>query len=221
MYWWVLDIIIAALLILGFFVYYRKGLLAAAVGIIGAIASLLIAFWASEKLTPFVYDNFVENKLGSFVQEKLVDGGSDYLSGLLGTDVDLSGITGTGGEDGVEGEKTGGIIGETVASNARNIVRTVLAIIIFALALLITRLLARLLRRANDVPLLGSVNKLFGGVLGLAMGALWCYIFVSVCALIIKVSMNSLGWLNSDMVDKSILFSLIYPYNLLNALASA
>ena len=51
--WWILDLILLVLLLAGFLVYFNKGLLAAVVGIVGTLAAVLIAFWASGVLTPY------------------------------------------------------------------------------------------------------------------------------------------------------------------------
>lgn len=231
MYWWILDLIIVVLLAVGFFVYFRKGLLAAVVGIVGTLLAVLVAFWASDKLTPYVYDTFVKDKVVGYVQEKLVDGGSEKLSQIFGTEIDLSAVFGDSDTPAEAGEApagaeapaaesaAGAIADSTLGATVRGVVRTLLAIIIFFLALLIIRLIVSLLQRANKIPLLGAANKLLGGALGLAMGALWSYIFVSACALAISVSLDSLSWLNTDMVDRTLLFSLIYPHNLLKLLA--
>lgn len=226
--WWILDLILLVLLLAGFLVYFNKGLLAAVVGIVGTLAAVLIAFWASGVLTPYVYDNFVKDKVVAYAQEKLVDGGSEKLSQLLGTDIDLSAIfgdseTADAAVEAVAGsdEASGAIVESTLGTTVRGVVRTILAIIIFFLALLIIRIIVSLLQKANKLPVLGAANKVLGGVLGLAMGALWCYIFVTACALAIKISLNSLSWLNTEIVDRTLLFSLIYPYNLLDLLAAA
>ncbi len=220
MYWWVLDLIIIVIMLGCFFAYYRKGLLSALVGIIGVIAAFMLAFWVGGKLAGPIYDNLVRDKLVQAASEKIEQGSEDVLSQLTGKDVDLGEVF--GGEQGDSTESAAEkLVDSTVGSGARNAVRTGVTILTFFVALIIINWIESLLRTANGIPLIGPLNRLFGGVLGLAAGAFWSYLFVSLCALVIRVSLDSLSWLNSSMVDSTVVFSLIYPYNLLNYIAGA
>ncbi|MEG0751355.1 MAG: CvpA family protein [Oscillospiraceae bacterium] len=230
MYWLMLDAIILLLCLLGFYIYYRKGLLAAAVGIIGGVAALLLAFWASDRLTPFVYESVVKDKLLAQVEQKIQDSGgvatmldeNSIIAALFGKEESSNAADAPAGPDAENATGVSETIVEgTVGSTVRNIVHSAIAIAVFIAAIIVINLLVGILRTANKVPLLGPLNKILGGVLGLAVGALWCYIFVSVCALFIKSSGDTLTWLNSEIVDRTFLFSLIYPHNLLNVIAAA
>ena len=113
------------------------------------------------------------------------------------------------------------VVDAAIAPTAQTAVRYVLFLLFFLLLLLVFGLLTKALRAANKAPLLGTANRLFGGVLGLACGVLAAFLYVSLCALVVISTNDTLSWLNTDLISQSRLFSLAYPYNLFELLGAA
>ena len=214
MYWWILDIVILILFLASFIANYRKGLLAAALGAVGVVIAIFIALWGGEKLTPIVYDGFIKDKIETMasttgdIAESTV---TDALGDTVGSVVDSVG-------------SAIGAAAENVANNvadasARSVVKAVLTGLIFFFTLIIIRALARGLRQTNKIPVLGSINKLLGGMFGLVMGMIWAYTFVSACAIVIWLTNDGLSFLNTAVVDETYIFGAIFPYNILNVIA--
>ena len=214
MYWWILDIIIAVIFIVCFAVNYHKGLLAAALGTVGVVIALFVALWAGEKLTPAVYDGFIKDKIASVAAATGDVTGStvtDALGDTVGSVVDSVGSA--------IGSAASNVANSVVDASARSVTKAILSGFIFCLALIVVRALARGLQQTNKIPVLGAANKLLGGAFGLVMGMVWAYVFVSVCAVIIRLTHNELGFLNTAIADQTYLFGAIYPYNILSVIA--
>ena len=211
---WILDGVLLLLVVVCFFTYSKRGFLSAVVGIIAVLAALLFAYWASGALAEPLYESLVRGRLIESVGEQLASseaGGA--VSAALGGIGALFGLT----EDalaGASGMPADAFVDTVLAESAINIMRTLLFLLLYLVIAAILQGLARGLRRANDVPLLGLANRLGGGVIGIAIGLFYGFLFVSACALTILMTKDSLGWLNTTVVSESRLFSLAYPYNL-------
>lgn len=211
---WILDGVLVLLVVVCFFTYSKRGFLSAVVGIVAVVAALLLAFWASGVLAEPLYESLVRGRLIESVGEQLAasEAGGVVSAALSGVGA-LFGLT----EDalaGAAGMSAEAFVDTVLAENAINVVRVLLFLILYVIAAAILQSLARGLRKANDVPLLGLANRLGGGVLGVAVGLFYGFLFVSACALTILLTKDSLSWLNTGIVSESRLFSLAYPYNL-------
>ena len=69
-------------------------------------------------------------------------------------------------------------------------------LVIFLVAMVIVRALAKLTRNVNRVPVVG-------GVLGAAEAFLLCYLIGMAAAVLITFSENEWSWLNTAVVQKS------------------
>lgn len=211
---WILDGILLLLVICCFFTYSKRGFIGAVVGIIAVVAALLLAFWASGVLAPPLYNALIRERLIESVTEQLrAPAESGGIPPVL---VELGALLGLGADAaaGLAGQPAQTLVDAALAEPVLNLTRTVLFLILYAIAAGILQSLARGLRRANDLPLLGLANRLGGGVLGIAVGIFYGFLFVSACALVITLTHDSLGWLNTQIVAKTRVFSLAYPYNL-------
>lgn len=94
--------------------------------------------------------------------------------------------------------------------------RSVMFVIIFIVSLFALKIAESLLTKViNKIPVVGLANKVLGGVMGMVLGFVYSYLAVSLCAIIIVSTNNSLAWLNTGIIDKTFLVSMVYKYNLL------
>lgn len=211
----VLDAVLVLILLVGFIAGWRRGFLSALVGAAALAASALLANWGSLQLAEPAYERFVRPRLVALVQQKLA-GGASSAGGLFGRL--LAGVT---LRTGTAADAAEAVVDAAIAPTAQTAVRYVLFLLFFLLLLLVFGLLTKALRAANKAPLLGTANRLFGGVLGLACGVLAAFLYVSLCALVVISTNDTLSWLNTDLISQSRLFSLAYPYNLFELLGAA
>ena len=156
------------------------------------IALILFVVIRSVGRAAWVYDGFLAEKLQTAV--------SDALQQKLQTFVELL--------DRIDPTNT-------IITSAGDALRTVMValltmvafLIIFLLAMVIVKALARLTRNVNRVPVVGGVNRLLGGVLGAAEAFLLCYLIGMAVTVLITFSENGWSWLNTAVVQKSTLLN--------------
>lgn len=184
-----------ALIALILFVVIRsvgRGFVSSFIHLLGLAASCIVAALLSGRAAAWVYDGFLAEKLQTAV--------SDALQQKLQTFVELlDRIYPT----------------NTIITSAGDALRTVMValltmvafLIIFLLAMVIVKALARLTRNVNRVPVVGGVNRLLGGILGAAEAFLLCYLIGMAVTVLITFSENGWSWLNTAVVQKSTLLN--------------
>ncbi len=215
----ILDVIVAALAVICFIVGWKRGLISTLLGLAGFAIALLGSWWASGKLAAVIYDRFMKDKLVDALSQKIANDAVE--SGTWGV---LNGfinkiLTGAAGESTGAASET--IVDGMLAEPATALVRAILFIVLFLVLLLVVKLIARAFKGLNKVPVIGGVNRIGGGVIGLAEGLLFCYLVVAVVAIIVTLTADSLGWLNTGVIGESRLFSLLYNFNPLKAIADS
>ena len=172
-----------ALIALILFVVIRsvgRGFVSSFIHLLGLAASCIVAALLSGRAAAWVYDGFLAEKLQTFVE---------LLDRIDPTN--------------------------TIITSAGDALRTVMValltmvafLIIFLLAMVIVKALARLTRNVNRVPVVGGVNRLLGGVLGAAEAFLLCYLIGMAVTVLITFSENGWSWLNTAVVQKSTLLN--------------
>ena len=87
-------------------------------------------------------------------------------------------------------------------------ISVVLFILCFVAIRLVCGLLARLFKTVNKVPVLGSANRLAGGVAGVAIGAINIILLSFLCSIIVIITGDGLSWLNSQVISGSQILAL-------------
>lgn len=195
--------IILDLLLVGLFVFivirsYFRGFVRTVVELVGYVLVSVLAFACSQPLAQGIYHTFIEasvvesaqsaidTHLGSSAAEaagsfwaQLPDFVTDGASSLGITEEGLTAAL-EQGLDGSEG-MAGAVAGYVAEPIITGLIQIILALVILLLGMVIVRLIARAVNRVFQLPVLGTVNRVLGGVLGLAKG---CLITVLVCWLI-------------------------------------
>lgn len=115
-----------------------------------------------------------------------------------------------------------GNVDQTVSALEENVVAPVIKgfmkIVFFVILLFVLRLVVRpvseLFKGVNKIPVIGPVNSLLGGLLGVAEGLIAVYALALVVRLVVYLTDGSLMFINSETVGKSQLFGLIYNLDL-------
>lgn len=104
-----------------------------------------------------------------------------------------------------------GIVAPAVKQILRGIIWSVLMIIL----LLISRIIAHVFEGVNKVPVIGPVNAVLGGVLGLCEGTVFVYIIAQVIRLTCYLTSNSLMFLNTETVLNTYLFKYLFYFDIM------
>ena len=217
---YIVDIVVAVCLLGYIIVGIKKGFINSLFGFASTLVSLILAISLCK-----VVLNATDGLFG--LQKSLEKSCENMLDGLKGFDVDISNQN---LEDAVEDKSLPSFIlslvikqykgkeleaGTTLAMLAGNVLAKLIAtlitgIVLFFLAKLVLRLLRGLIMLlVSKLSLLGAVNHLLGGVLGLIQGALILYAVLSVLSLIPADGI-------AKYLDSSVLAGLLFKYNPLN-----
>ena len=201
--------------------YAHKGFVAGIVHLVGNLLSLFVAWFASSRISPAVFENFFKNGLvdktrlliesqGDINLEMLVERFAGFLpdslkqnilqaaAGLMDTSTPNAALT---------------VVETIIAPLLVPIISVVVFFITFALCRLVVSLLAAVLTTLNHVPILGSMNKLLGFVTGLGAGIINVVILLCAAwAAVIILGGKNPYW-NEAILAKSWFYRLFAPYN--------
>ena len=186
------DLALAALILYVMIRSIGRGFVSSFIHLLGLAAACIVAALLSGKAAAWLYDGYLAERLQTAV--------SDTLRQKLATFVELL--------DRIDPT-------DTISAAAGDALRTVMVafltmvafLIMFLLAMLIVRALAKLTRNVNRVPVVGGVNRVLGGVLGAAEAFLLCYLLGMAVTVLITISENRWGWLNTAVVQHSTLLN--------------
>lgn len=176
------DVIFLALLIAAALLGRRRGFLASLVLLVGSVAAILGAAWAARTFAPALYDSAFAPLISEQVAAVLAEAGGDAAELLARLDFlpqsiaaalanVLSRVEGTAGPQAAE----------ALTPVILPLVQALLFLVVYLVLRALVRLVASLLRHLNAVPVVGSLNRVLGLVLGLGIGAVNCW----VCAMVL------------------------------------
>jgi uncharacterized membrane protein required for colicin V production len=194
MIWIAYDAIALLILIVSVLVLAGKGFISSLVGFGTFIVSLLVAFFVSGWLASPIYETLFRDRLYDSIAANTPNFFARVAGALLNAGA------------------------QSVDNSAVTLIRFVLFALLIMILYLSLRALAKLFQGVNEIPLIGGLNRVLGGILGLCLGVFICLIVGTLAAVLIGASKDALGWMNTDIMEDSVLFSVFYRYNFLNLL---
>lgn len=217
----ILDVILIAVIVLTAFHYKKKGFVAGLLDLVGNLLALLVAWIASDRISPTVFENFFKQglieKITQTVQEQgtsgltmLVENFSSILPGGMADEVtrSLQEILGSGAPD-----LAVRIVDTILTPLIVPMITVVLFFIAFAVCKLVISMLVAVLTNINKIPVIGSVNELLGILVGVAGGLLNVVLLLCLIWAVVAITNNNLPVLNNDMLSGSMMYSLFSKYN--------
>lgn len=217
----ILDVILIAVIVLTAFHYKKKGFVAGLLDLVGNLLALLVAWIASDRISPTVFENFFKQglieKITQTVQEQgtsgltmLVENFSSILPGGMADEVtrSLQEILGSGAPD-----LAVRIVDTILTPLIVPMITVVLFFIAFAVCKLVISMLVAVLTNINKIPVIGSVNELLGILVGVAGGVLNVVLLLCLIWAVVAITNNNLPLLNHDMLSGSMMYSLFSKYN--------
>ena len=217
----ILDVILIAVIVLTAFHYKKKGFVAGLLDLVGNLLALLVAWIASDRISPTVFENFFKQglieKITQTVQEQgtsgltmLVENFSSILPGGMADEVtrSLREILGSGAPD-----LAVRIVDTILTPLIVPMITVVLFFIAFAVCKLVISMLVAVLTNINKIPVIGSVNELLGILVGVAGGVLNVVLLLCLIWAVVAITNNNLPVLNHDMLSGSMMYSLFSKYN--------
>ena len=208
----IIDIIIIALIALGVFFGYKKGLVGILIGVASLILSIILAFVLQGPVSEYLYSTPV----GTSIESKVTEFVNDTLSSENNENVDSEDNTKKENDffskviqDATNSE-------DTVKEASKNITMFILKGItfigIFILVRIICYILQMILNVVFDLPILHSVNKFGGMAINLVATLLKLWILLAAIQLISSVV--AIDFI-TNLINKSYLTKLLYENNIL------
>ncbi len=207
----ILDIILVVVLILCVIEGYKKGFLKSLIGLIGKIASIIVATYLSLPIAQYLYDNIIAKRLASLVREALAvpnqaEALSEFLShptiAMLGS-VGISlpsaeQLIGLGEESAIQ-FFTSGAVGDFLSS----LIRGFAFILLMFLFSIVVSIVIRVVGGITRLPLIGTVDRTLGLMLGAIKGALWLFIIsvaIYVLAVVVQIELITTSTINNTYI---------------------
>ncbi len=192
---YILDIIIVALFVILVTLAYRKGFLSTIIDTFAVVVSAIVSFKIYESVAEKAYDLFVRNLVETRFTRVLdeISGGlsigekvSAMIDGLPQGAVKLAEVFGVTKSSVVASMASAGDlsndqliqlavdkIGHTIMINVTEFITFAVLFVLITLAL---KFVAGIMKKANDIPVLGKLNGVLGGVIGLVKAAAVLYV---------------------------------------------
>ncbi len=228
----VLDIGAILILLAGIFKGKRDGFLKSVILLVGGLISLVIAGLLSGWLSDWIYNSFLRDQIAASVQKAMQEHATGQLTdslegilaafggflGIIAKSFDLSSLQFSADQiekvlSGNLTELSGTLTDQVFGPPVKGLVTTIVFIILFALCLLVFRLIGKSLQAVNRVPIVGGINRLLGMVFGFFNGAFWLVILTIVFYLLLLVMGTQTGFFSQQTIEHSWLFGWIYQHN--------
>lgn len=211
---WIYDLLFLAVFAFAAVASWRKGFLAGLTELIGAVLGVGIAVWASRTLAPPIYDQFVSGSVSEKVETAVSQSGGDLAAAVQTLDF----LPDTVRENLAQlVQSAGNTLPDQISTALEPVLLPFVQVLLFVVLCMVVRwvfrLLVGLMRQVNGIPLLGGVNRLFGLVLGLATGALDCWLLALLLWFIASVTAGSLEFLTLHILDQSVGYSFFGSFN--------
>lgn len=217
----VFDLVMLALLLVVAFAYARRGFAAGLVQFVGNLASIIGALVLSHQASPLLFEKFFQNGFVTSIQNTLTAEGTvniqstiEKYAGFLPESIKESltasaaGLLDSGAPD-----MAVKLVDEVIAPLLTPIIAIVLFFVAFALCRLLVGLLVAVLTNVNRIPVMGSVNRFFGFLMGLLAGVVDLYLVLCAVWAVIVITGGSIGFLNDQALAGSITYSLFGRFN--------
>lgn len=226
------DLGIVALV--GLFAYsgYRKGLIISLVNVAGTIIACVVASILSSVLSTAIYTNFIEKAILSSVENaaetvpvnaEALEQAGEVLSNLPNALCNMLAFLGVN-SDGLASEMVSTNLGipelveSLVRPNAIRLISTILTVVLFIIITIVLKYAAHIATKALEAVKLGTVNKILGGIFGVAESA---FIIMVITLLVYFVTMfmspESCDYVN-DRINETMIYKVIYQYSMPDAI---
>lgn len=216
-----LDIALVGVVVFTVAYYMRRGFLAGLLGLVGNLASLALAWFISGRVSPTLFENFFKSGLidqtaqliseqGAAGVQAILDKFSAFLPASLLESItqQADSIFHSGAPD-----MALAIVENVVAPLVMPLIGVVVFFAVFVLGRVVISLLAAIFSNVNRVPLVGSVNKGLGAVIGLVAGLINVLMVLCVIWAIVVITGGSLPGLNDQALAGSHLYTFFSAYN--------
>lgn len=211
---------IAAVLVFLLFVHAgaSRGLIRTAISFAGYALAVAAANLLSPILAWGLYDKVVKdairlvilNRLGEYTgsgADEIASAIPDSLTRIMDGDI----LETVGGALGMEaGHLVDQLIDAALREPVLSILNSILFLLLFTIVLLVVRNLSRLFRGVYKIPVIGTLNTVLGGILGVLEAAAVLLVAALAMKLLIDFSGGGWFWLDTGIMDDTYIFRVFW-----------
>lgn len=209
---------------------YKMGFLRSVVLLIGYVASIIAALYLSNIIASYLYDNFIRvaiieniNQTMTAVTEGTITAAVPLILEMLPAFLSGTVLSSLGGQENVIKileEQTGGIVenlGIAVADFVvqpivYSLLQAVICLLIFIFCVIIVKIIAKIFKGFYAIPILGTLNCILGGILGIVQAGVYLLLFGLLADAVVALTSNSLSWFNDGILNSTIVFKYFYQF---------
>lgn len=229
----ILDIILIAIAAVLVIIGIRRGIARTLLNLLSVAVSGVLAYFVSKIAANWVYSSYISQTVtksvtdtvsgsarnAEIISQEAIDQLPEFIKALLRAfGIQPDSFAGSAAKAATE---SSGAIAQTVDNTIAPVVTAVLSVLsfvlLFVILLIVCKFISRKLVHVFELPVINSLNRLLGGVLGLLEGAAICYIGILVCRIILPLSAQPI--ITPEMIDASVVFKAMYYSDFINAVA--
>lgn len=231
--WWILDLIIVAIIATYVFLSAKRGFARTVVELVGYFLAVYLAFTLGGVLAETIYDGIVEPAIVETVADNITvtaDSGVDEavnnvwesLPGFVVNSAENFNITpDTLRSQIVENcanDATATAFAQSAAESIAKpviipLIKTVIGLILFIVLMFVVKILAKIINNAFKLPLIGGINRFLGGVIGFFKGSIISAIFVFVVLFIVSFTEEGFLFFTNESINQSVLFKFLAGFS--------
>ena len=215
----VADIIIIAVFALLFFIDFKRGIAITILNVAGVALTGFLAYHISNFLASWVYTAFVQQTLTTNLQQMIDTQGinsaiansfsalPNWVMGMLGFFLSIFGLDSSVYTNDFQVSNSAAAAVSTSVENLiqpviTGMFRLVIGVVISIIIFIIIKILVKKLARVFKIPVVKQINKLLGGVLGLAEAAILVFFAVNIFSGVLEFSNPEM--LNTPMISGAV-----------------
>lgn len=211
----VYDIVIVLMIVAVTSAAMKKGFAYTLVNFAGYIVSLFAAVIVSRPLTDTICSKLIEPSLYARLADTVGKAGNDIAAGIneftnslpaIAKNIfPLDSVSLSGGTESVIDTVSQSVIMPVV----ENIIYAISFIVVFSLLLFLVRRVADITKFVKYVPLVGFVNRILGGAMGVVKGLIIAYLLFCAVNIASVWFGDSVAILSKEVLDSSYIFKLM------------
>ena len=215
----VADIIIIAVFALLFVIDFKRGIAITILNVAGVALTGFLAYHISNFLASWVYTAFVQQTLTTNLQQMIDTQGinsaiansfsalPNWVMGMLGFFLSIFGLDSSVYTNDFQVPNSAAAAVSTSVENLiqpviTGMFRLVIGVVISIIIFIIIKILVKKLARVFKIPVVKQINKLLGGVLGLAEAAILVFFAVNIFSGVLEFSNPEM--LNNPMISGAV-----------------
>lgn len=226
----ILDLIVVAIILVTVAFSAKRGFVRVAVELVGFIAAILLTFAVSTPLANLTYDKFIEPSLVKSVSSstgetasQVVDSTWDSLPSFIKNNSASLGISKDSYNEKISTNLAQGA--ETAAKTAsQNVIKPVatkfigliISVVLLIVLMFVVKILAKYMNKLFSFSIVGKLNRVLGGIIGLPKGIILAIAFCMLVSLIVSFTANGIWIFNQETINDTAIFKFfngLTPFN--------